>query len=808
MTKPFGRIRSGWPHYLGLAAILILGGGFRFSGLSHGWSDFSLHEEQRPRAGGTFYRFHPDETTLVEAARQLTDSLHPPTTAYGAVPQYLLRLAAWGIYPAALNTRVPLSPSGEHSLVILARSLSAIASWLVLPLVYLTGTLVYSRSTGLLATTLTATAPIAIQQAHFYTVDSVFLMLTMGATVAILTSVRLPSVGWSALSGLLIGAAAGTRMVGLLLLFSALIGELARTSGSMGSRCRKTILGVRLWIVAGLAVGVLFTLQPYLLLDPQSFFHGTSHGDFAGAIEIAEGKRLRIWTLDYLHTTPYLYHWTNLWPAGVGWPLTVAFVVGIALAVIRPTWGMVVILVWSGSYFCVIGGLHAKPIRYILPLLPHLCVLAANAGRRGWQLPSSFRHVLRVAVVAIVAWSMAYGAAFSRIYTSQDARIQAARWIADNIPTGKRIGVETGAFGMGKLVSPERHSRRDLNLGVLYAARGYTLCGSVVTYVQGRLQDVDYLAVVDANRHQQFVAAADLLPGAASFYRRLYSGRQGFDKVREFEVIPRLGPLEFASPAVEHSFSGFDHPRVIIFKRRDPADFDSDLQDWIEAIAADARCPDTNAQRVAAVMRSGTRQAAGDSLALLRGRYPHLALADIMARSLVCEEGCQDVTWDNLPEEHPWTVGLSLAGLGLGSLAVDVLSSIALRPSRDSEESANGYVLVANRMSQLAQVKQARRVYELANEIHRSKVPLNSLGHLAFRSGQYSQACRYWEQSLELDDKQAGIHANLGQTAGLHLRDVARALHHLRRAVQLDPELSRTLDLSGWIRDLERAPAP
>jgi len=107
MTKPPGRIRSGWPHYLGLVAILILGGGFRFSGLSHGWSDYSLHEEQAPRAGGTFYRFHPDETTLVEAARQLTDSLHPPTTAYGAVPQYLLRLATWVIYPAALNTRCP-----------------------------------------------------------------------------------------------------------------------------------------------------------------------------------------------------------------------------------------------------------------------------------------------------------------------------------------------------------------------------------------------------------------------------------------------------------------------------------------------------------------------------------------------------------------------------------------------------------------------------------------------------------------------------------------------------------------------------
>ena len=52
---------------------------------------------------------------------------------------------------------------------------------------------------------------------------------------------------------------------------------------------------------------------------------------------------------------------------------------------------------------------------------------------------------------------------------------------------------------------------------------------------------------------------------------------------------------------------------------------------------------------------------------------------------------------------------------------------------------------------------------------------------------------------MRLQDNQASIHSNLGQILAAHRREqeLDRALHHLTRAVQLDPGLSA--QLNPWI---------
>ena len=72
-----------------------------------------------------------------------------------------------------------------------------------------------------------------------------------------------------------------------------------------------------------------------------------------------------------------------------------------------------------------------------------------------------------------------------------------------------------------------------------------------------------------------------------------------------------------------------------------------------------------------------------------------------------------------------------------------------------------------------------------------------SLAFLAFRRSDYPLAVAFWGRSVELEDNQAGIHSNLGQVYAQHLRDFRRALHHLNRAIQLDPGQRR--DLTPWI---------
>ncbi len=558
-----------WLHYTCLAAVLCLGATLRLSDLSHGWIESS---QRLSEGGAAFHRFHPDEVTLIDAALQFERPLDPPITVYGAVPLYLLRAAVWGSGQSGLRSLDELQvPARERDLFVLARSVSAVTSWLAVGLAYFLGRLVSTRTAGLLAALFMATATIAIQQAHFYTVDSIFTTLTTAAVVSLILSHRRVSLLPCLLSGALIGLSAGTRLVGLALIVPAFVLQMSGLTGPITGRLRKAFDGQFL-LTCATAIIVLIVLQPYLILSPDVLSRELINTDLAAAVQIAEGQRLRVWTLGYLHTIPYLYHLSDLFPAAVGGPLTVVFVIGVLTALVRPFRGSLVILSWCAIYFAIIGGLFTKPIRYVLPLVPLLSVLAAAVNYRLREGAPALRYLLLVVTAVIILWSAAYGVAFSRIYTSQDTRIQAKRWISQNVPDGLRIGVERGAFSMRSLIDEGRHAVRDLDTIVLFAGRGYVTCRAAATYLQRRLEGVSYLALVDANRYHHFTSATELVPGAASFYRDLFSGQLGYRIVQDLAITPIIGWAQFSTMSTEHSFFGFDHPRVVILERKSAAE--------------------------------------------------------------------------------------------------------------------------------------------------------------------------------------------------------------------------------------------
>jgi hypothetical protein len=73
--------------------VLLFSLGFyvRFTGLTRGSADVAPTATQQQGLQTPFYRFHPDEKTLLRAALQLDNPLQPPLTAYGMLPLYVLR---------------------------------------------------------------------------------------------------------------------------------------------------------------------------------------------------------------------------------------------------------------------------------------------------------------------------------------------------------------------------------------------------------------------------------------------------------------------------------------------------------------------------------------------------------------------------------------------------------------------------------------------------------------------------------------------------------------------------------------------
>ena len=124
--------------------------------------------------------------------------------------------------------------------------------------------------------------------------------------------------------------------------------------------------------------GGIFLLQPYLLLTPERLVTGDSTDDFAYSVAVAKGAVLRPWSLVDVHTEPYLYNWTRLLPQAVDWPLAALCVVGLLRALWRRRRDEIPMIVWCLVCFELVGGLHTKHVRYLLPLLPFFALFAAR----------------------------------------------------------------------------------------------------------------------------------------------------------------------------------------------------------------------------------------------------------------------------------------------------------------------------------------------------------------------------------------------------------------------------------------------
>jgi tetratricopeptide (TPR) repeat protein len=141
---------------------------------------------------------------------------------------------------------------------------------------------------------------------------------------------------------------------------------------------------------------------------------------------------------------------------------------------------------------------------------------------------------------------------------------------------------------------------------------------------------------------------------------------------------------------------------------------------------------------------------------------------------------------------------VSLLELGLTDLTLSVLEAGTQRVVPDETfEMANLYIALARRLYNRQAIEDAVKIFLLSTRIHPLPQAYNFLAHIAIQREDYKQAVAYFEQSLQLDDKQAKEHAAVGKITARYLNNPSRALYHFQRALELDPKLEA--DLSGWV---------
>jgi YYY domain-containing protein len=156
---------------------------------------------------------------------------------------------------------------------------------------------------------------------------------------------------------------------------------------------------------------------------------------------------------------------------------------------------------------------------------------------------------------------------FTSIYAAPNTRLEASRWIYDNVPPGSSIGVQTWdetlpvPFGTG--LTPWDAQFRLVPIE-LYRDRP---ASRVVDDLFSSLESVDYV-ILASNRVERGVSQQPWrYPVQNRYYKLLHEGQLGFNRIASFQVKPGIGAVRFDDRSADESLLNYDHPLVEIYQK-------------------------------------------------------------------------------------------------------------------------------------------------------------------------------------------------------------------------------------------------
>jgi hypothetical protein len=299
---------------------------------------------------------------------------------------------------------------------------------------------VAGETVGLLAAGFLAVAILHVRDSHFAMTDVLMTLLVTASLALILRGLDTPAATpdrpggtrWFAAAGLAGGLAASTK-------YSA-AAILAGLAAAQGLRLLDSTADARRWrtwmpalaYLPAFAAGFL-AATPYAVLDAGTFAADLRY-DF---VHLAGGHNVdlgRGWS----------YHLTRSLPYGTGVTIFAAAAAGVVPLAAHYGRHAVVIGAFAVAFYASIGSGYTVFFRYILPLVPVVCLLAAIAVRHAapWL---AFRtgfppRALLVLLAALVGGpALVYSAWFDALLARADTRALASRWLTPRLTPGESL---------------------------------------------------------------------------------------------------------------------------------------------------------------------------------------------------------------------------------------------------------------------------------------------------------------------------------------------------------------------------------
>jgi tetratricopeptide (TPR) repeat protein len=782
-----------------LITIIICTISLRFYGLDWGTNHQTGH----------FYAFHPDEQTLIDSASHIGHNMRDIVASYGKAPMYLLSITAHTI--GYITNTTPFTEETTRFTHLVARNISAILSTLTVCLTFLIGRQISNTTTGLVSALFLAFCAGHIQQSHYYTVD---ISLTFWITLALYIALQLPTsktLPYIAF-GIAIGLATGTRLVGIWMAIPfALIHILQWPQKNQSLEKSESSLFTRLhlqspntWKKTGIAVATgmvfLFICEPFLILDPALFFKGTDTRQLVPSMQIAQGELIRIWTLYDFSTTPYLFYLTHLLRDALGYPLELTAGIGLLLAIYHRAPIGLILLGWIIPYFLTVGGLHTKPIRYVTPLLPSLCILGAYATNLiGQKLPKHLPLAPLLPSMIIALPTIMYGLALTSIYGKEDSRISAAQWITQNIPQNASVLTEPGGFPTTWMTPTHQYRVKTDQASYLLNTEGLIPYWEQITYIQDQLKTVDWIISVDENRARQFAGVPTQYPIGHTYYQKLKEGHLGFTIDKQFQVMPTLWGWSFHHTDSDPTMTAYDHPQVTIYKRT--GNVDQIIASWQKEIKQDSAYPDhAFIAGIQAYKNQSWNEAqkAFQKACDIRPNYllSHIMIVNSRLKSGHAQEA--DILWKKLETEFggiPDEIGMGLSKAGLYYESILYLErSLALYAQQGSPPLWLPQLLAESRYALGLELIQKHH-YEEAKTAFKKVIEYDSnhglsyqaLGKISLLQNQPQEALELLEKALIYNLKDAETWYLMGQAYDMQ-KKTDNAQFYFHQAMGLAPQ--------------------
>jgi hypothetical protein len=364
---------------------------------------------------------------------------------HGWNPDYFVNPPAYtyllhGVFAVYFGGREGVSDSFARDpteVFLVARVTAAACGTIAVWLLYMAGAKLFAdRRMGFLAAGLLGVGFLPVFYSHLALNDVPTLApicLALYGTAGIVRQGRIRDFLWA---GVGLGLACATKYTGGIVLLPILGAGLGLVVGRRRLRF-STVLGGM--VLCGLFAAVaFFVTNPYALLDYSSFSDGLNHqttvaDDALGKLGLTEDNGLAY------------YLWTLTW--GLGWVPAVAAAVGVVVTA-RDNWRLAAVLVPAPVLFLLFMGTQERFFgRWLMPVFPMICLLAAYAIVRavGWiagRRPVLAPTLLVLAAALLCGQGLVYSLHIGQVLQRGDTRNMARAWFVAHVPPKTKVVVE------------------------------------------------------------------------------------------------------------------------------------------------------------------------------------------------------------------------------------------------------------------------------------------------------------------------------------------------------------------------------